>query len=73
MTPESVLAAAQKYLKPAELVTLVVGKWEEIAPGDPQGRAKMEQFNDGKVEHLPLRDPLTLEPLPPSAPKSPAN
>ena len=58
------LAAAQRHLKPEELVVLVVGKWSEIAPGDPEGRAKMAQFAGGKVEHLPLRDPLTLEPLP---------
>ena len=36
----------------------------EIAPGDPEGRAKMAQFGGGQVEHLPLRDPLTLAPLP---------
>jgi zinc protease len=64
VTAERVLDVARRYLKPEELVTLVVGKWEEIAPGDPQGRAKMEQFGGGKVVHLPLRDPLTLEPLP---------
>ena len=28
-----------------------------------QGRAKMEQFFGGKVDHLPMRDPLTLEPI----------
>lgn len=64
VTAADVLAVAQKYLKPDGLVTLVVGRWAEIAPGDPQGRAKMDQFAGGKVEHLPLRDPLTLEPLP---------
>lgn len=62
VTAPDVLAVAQKHLKPEALVTLVVGKWDEIAPGDPQGRAKMEQFAGGKVEHLPVRDPLTLEP-----------
>lgn len=62
VTAADVLAVAGKYLKPDELVVLVVGKWSEIAPGDPQGRATMAQFGGGKVEHLPLRDPLTLEP-----------
>ncbi|MEZ5314137.1 MAG: hypothetical protein R2862_11070 [Thermoanaerobaculia bacterium] len=62
VTAADVLAVAQKYLHPDELVTLVVGKWSEIAPGDPEGRATMEQFAGGKVEHLPLRDPLTLQP-----------
>ena len=67
VTGEQVLAAAQKYLKPDQLVALVVGKWSEIAPGDPEGRAKMDQFFGGKVEVLPLRDPLTLEPIEPGA------
>jgi len=70
VTAEDVLEAARKYLHPDELVTLVVGRWSEIAPGDPQGRAKMEEFQGAKVTHLPLRDPLTLEPLPPITPAS---
>jgi zinc protease len=63
VTIADVQAAAEKYLKPGDLVALVVGKWSEIAPGDPQGRARMEQFFGGQVDHLPLRDPLTLEPI----------
>jgi hypothetical protein len=42
----------------------VVGKWSEIEPGDPTGRAKMADLFGGKVKHLPLRDPLSLRPLP---------
>jgi predicted Zn-dependent peptidase len=60
----SVRTVAEKYLHPDRLVALVVAPWEEIAPGDAEGRATMAQFFDGAVEHLPLRDPLTLEPLP---------
>jgi hypothetical protein len=41
-----------------------VGDWEEIAPGDLEKRASMAEFFGGNVKHLPLRDPLTLEPLP---------
>jgi zinc protease len=62
VTAAEVRAAAEKYLHPERLVMLVVGKWEEIAPGDAEGRAAMAQFFDGKVERLPERDPLTLEP-----------
>ena len=43
---------------------LVVGKWSEIEPGDAGGRAKMAELFGGEVKHLPLRDPLTLQPLP---------
>jgi predicted Zn-dependent peptidase len=64
VTAEQILAVSRKHLRPEELVVLILGKWEEIAPGDPEGRAKMEQFFGGKVEELPLRDPLTLEPIP---------
>ena len=60
---EDVLRVARRYLRPDELVVLVVGNWEEIAPGDAERRATMAQFDGGRVEHLPLRDPLTLEPL----------
>jgi predicted Zn-dependent peptidase len=63
VTAADVVRVAGEYLKPEELVMLVVGKWEEIEPGDADSEASMEQFNGGRVEHLPLRDPLTLEPL----------
>jgi predicted Zn-dependent peptidase len=66
VTGADVLRVAAKYLHPDQLVMLVVGKWSEIAPGDPQGRATMAKFGGGKTELLPLRDPLTLEPLAPA-------
>ncbi|HEY7699390.1 MAG TPA: pitrilysin family protein [Vicinamibacteria bacterium] len=59
-----VLGVARKYLKPEAIVFLVVGKWEEIGKGDPEGRASMKELFGGKVTHLPLRDPLTLKVLP---------
>jgi len=64
VTAAQVQAAAEKHLHPDRLVMLVVGKWDEIAPGDPEGRAKMAEILGGDVVHLPLRDPLTLEPKP---------
>ena len=60
------LRVAQARLRPDELVLLVVGKWSEIAPGDADGRASMQQFGGGVVEHLPQRDPLTLAPIAPN-------
>ncbi len=65
VTAEDVRRVAKKYIHPDKLVFLVVGKWEDIAPGDPDGRATMKEFFGGKVTHLPLRDPLTLEALEP--------
>lgn len=61
VTADDVLRVAKKYLSPEEVVFLVVGKWEEIAPGDPEDRATMMEFFEGEVTHIPLRDPLTLQ------------
>ena len=61
VTAEDVVAVAQKYLRPDQMVMLVVGIWDDIGPGDPEGRAKMADILNGEVTHLPERDPLTLE------------
>ncbi len=63
VTVEDVQAAARKYLKPEEMVMLVVGIWDDISGGDPEGRASMADLLGGGVTHLPARDPLTLEPV----------
>jgi predicted Zn-dependent peptidase len=64
VTADDVLRAAKKYLKPEEIVFLVVGKWEEIEPGDAGGRARMKDLFGGEITHLPVRDPLTLRVVP---------
>ena len=64
VTKEDLLRVAKKHLDPTQMAILVVGDWDAIAPGDLDKRASMQEFFGGKVEHLPLRDPLTLEPLP---------
>jgi zinc protease len=64
VTREDLQRVAKKHLDPATMAILVVGDWDEIAKGDLQGRATMKEFFGGEVKHLPLRDPLTLEPLP---------
>jgi predicted Zn-dependent peptidase len=63
VTAERVRAAARKHLDPSKLVFLIVGKWEDIEPGDADRRASMGEFNGGRATKLPLRDPLTLEPV----------
>lgn len=64
----AVQAAAAKYLRPDAMMLLVVGRWSDIAAGDADGRAKMTEIltspGRAKATQLPLRDPLTLEPLP---------
>ena len=63
VTPADIQRVARKHLDPEQMAILVVGDWDEIAPGDLEKRASMQDFFGGKVTHLPLRDPLTLEPL----------
>jgi zinc protease len=64
VTAADLQRVARKHLDPATLAILVVGDWDAIAAGDRDKRASMSEFFGGKVTHLPLRDPLTLEPLP---------
>lgn len=63
VTAGDVERVAQQHLDPESLAIMVVGKWDEIQPGDLDGRASMADFFDGKYEELPLRDPLTLKPM----------
>jgi len=63
VTAEDIQRVAQRLLDPGRVTILVVGKWSEIAPGDLEGRASMAEFFGGASTQLPLRDPLTLEPM----------
>ena len=64
VTAADVQRVARTYLQPDKLIFLFVGKWSEMEPGDPNGKASMKDFYGGQVTHLPLRDPLTLKPMP---------
>jgi len=68
VTREDLQRVARKHLDPQKMAILVVGDWEAIAAGDQEKRASVADFFGGAVTHLPLRDPLTLEPLPADAP-----
>lgn len=62
VTEESIRAAALRNLDPEKLIILVVGNAEEVLKANPDfPEASLEKL--GKVIRLPLRDPLTLEPL----------
>jgi len=58
VTPDDVLAVAQKYLHPDKLVFLVVGDPEAVQEGWDKKPARFSDF--GEITILPLRDPLTL-------------
>jgi len=59
VTPDDVLAAAEKYLHPDKLVFLVVGDPEAVQAGSDKHNEKFSDF--GPITILPLRDPMTLE------------
>jgi hypothetical protein len=64
VTAADLQRVAKKHLDPEAMAIIVVCDWDAIAPGDLEKRASMKEFFGGKVIHLPLRDPLTLDPLP---------
>jgi len=59
VTPDDVLAVAQKYLHPDKLVFLVVGDPEAVEQGSDKHEERFSDF--GAITILPLRDPMTLE------------
>ena len=63
VTAADIMRVARKHLRPDDIAILVVGKWDDISPGDLEGRADMSTFFGGTATHLTLRDPLTLEPV----------
>jgi zinc protease len=63
VTGDDIRRVARQHLDPDKMAILVVGNWDEIAKGDLDKRATMDDFFGGAVKHLPLRDPLTLEPI----------
>jgi len=59
ITPDDILAVAQKYLHPEKLVFLVVGDPEAVEQGSDKHTERYSDF--GEVKILPLRNPMTLE------------
>jgi len=61
LTVEELQDAAERRLHPDRSIVLVVGNIEEIMAGHPDHKARFTDF--GKIHRLPLRDPMTLEPI----------
>lgn len=60
---------AKEHMDPTKTMLLIVGKWDEVKEGDPNEtrethKANATSFYEGKPANaLPLRDPMTLEPI----------
>ncbi len=66
VTKADVRRVANRLLNDDALVIVIVGDWGNIDAGDADGRASMSAVSDRldfAVMELPLRDPLTMEPL----------
>ncbi|MEM9294056.1 MAG: pitrilysin family protein [Acidobacteriota bacterium] len=63
VTVADVQRVAQTHLHSDDMILVMVGDWPVIAAGDADGRATMESVYPGEPTLLPLRDPVTLEPV----------
>lgn len=61
VTAKSVQKAFAEDIRPDDMIMLVVGNIGEISAGHQDHEAKLTDF--GPIHVLPLRDPMTLEPL----------
>ena len=63
VTKADVQRVAAKYLLPDRTVILVVGQKDEILKGHPDHDVTLKSLGGGEIVDVPLRDPLTLQPL----------
>jgi zinc protease len=64
VTREDLQRVAKRLLASDQLVILAVGNKEDMLLGHPNHPVKLQDLAGGKFKELPLRDPLTMKPLP---------
>jgi predicted Zn-dependent peptidase len=64
VTQADVQRVAAKYLPTDRTAILVVGQKDDILKGHPDHEVTLKSLGGGEIIELPLRDPLTLQPLP---------
>lgn len=63
VTIADVERVAQALLEPSKLIVLAVGDTEEMLKGDSKYEASLEGLAGGAPKYLPLRDPMTMQPI----------
>jgi zinc protease len=63
VTTSDVQRVAKKYLEGKSPVILVVGQKDQIVLGHPDHPIKMAELSPNGIKDVPLRDPLTLQPI----------
>jgi predicted Zn-dependent peptidase len=72
VTGAEVQRVAKKYITPDKLIILAVGQKEDILKGHPDhASVKLTELAAGKFTQLPMRDPLTMKPMPAGSGGSP--
>jgi predicted Zn-dependent peptidase len=65
VTAADVQRVAKQYLDPRRVAILVVGQKDEILKGHPDHPVRLTELASGLLKDVPLRDPLTMKPMPP--------
>jgi predicted Zn-dependent peptidase len=64
VTKADVKRVARRLLMPEAVTLLVVGRQAEVLNPDPKHPVKLADLTGGKLTEIPLRDPLTMQPMP---------
>jgi zinc protease len=68
VTKADIQRVAKRLIQPDHADVLIVGNRDDILLGHPDHAQRLHDFLGGKVTEVPLRDPMTLEPLGPTKP-----